>query len=75
MYRDKAFDRYRADIMAVYERNDYKRLHVSSVYDYLEERYGELPGTEKTRFGVFLVMQFEKWSHLNETAGSSQTPP
>ena len=48
MYRGKAFDRYRAAIMAVYERNDYKRLHVSSIYDYLEERYGELPGTEKT---------------------------
>jgi transposase len=48
MYRDKAFDRYRTDIMAVYEGNDYKRLQVSSVYDYLEERYGELPGTEKT---------------------------
>ena len=48
MYRDKAFDRYRVDILAVYERNDYKRLHVSSVYDYLEEGYGELLGTEKT---------------------------
>jgi transposase len=48
MYRDKAFDRYRADILEVYERNGCQRLQVASVYDYLEERHGELPGTEKT---------------------------
>ena len=48
MYRDKAFDRYKREISEVYEQNDYRRLPMSAVYDYLEERYGELPGGEKT---------------------------
>ena len=48
MYRDKAFNRYKEEILEVYERNNYRKLPISSVYDYLEERYGELPGGEKT---------------------------
>ena len=48
LYRDKAFDRYLEDILEVYERNGFKRLPMSSVYDYLEEVHGALPGTEKT---------------------------
>ena len=48
MYRDKGFNRYRNDILEVYERNGNRRLLMSAVYDYLEERCGELPGGEKT---------------------------
>lgn len=48
MYRDKAFDEYRDDILEVYEQNDYRKLPMSAVYDYLEEKHGELPVTEKT---------------------------
>jgi transposase len=48
LYRDKAFDQYLEDILEVYERNGYRRLPMSSVYDYLEEAHGALPGTEKT---------------------------
>ncbi len=48
MYRDKGFDQYKKDILEVYEQNDYRKLSMSAVYDYLEERYGELPGGEKT---------------------------
>jgi len=48
MYRDKGFNRYRNEILEVYERNGYRRLLMSAVYDYLEERCGELPGGEKT---------------------------
>ena len=48
MYRDKSFDRYREEILEVYGKNGYQRLPFSAVYDYLEERYGSLPGGEKT---------------------------
>ncbi len=48
MYRDKTFDRYKGDILEVYKQNGYRKLPMSAMYDYLEERYGELPGTEKT---------------------------
>jgi transposase len=48
MYRDKSFDRYRNEILDVYERNENRRLLMAAVYDYLEERYGKLPGGEKT---------------------------
>jgi hypothetical protein len=47
-YRDKTFDRYMEDILEVYKRNGFQRLSMSSVYDYLEEVHGALPGTEKT---------------------------
>jgi transposase len=47
-YRDKAFDVYREEILEVYERNGFKKLPMSAVYDYLEEGHGQLPGTEKT---------------------------
>jgi transposase len=46
--RGKTFDEYKEAILEVYEQNGYTKLLISSVYDYLEERYGELPGTEKT---------------------------
>ena len=38
MYRDKDFDRYRNEILDVYGRNGNRRLSMSAVYDYLEER-------------------------------------
>jgi len=46
--RDKAFDGYKEAILQVYAQNGYRKLPMASVYDYLEERYEELPGTEKT---------------------------
>lgn len=48
LVRDKAFDRFREEILAVYAANDFRGLQVSSVYDYLEERNGALPGNEQT---------------------------
>ena len=42
LFRDKAFDRFRREILEVYESNDFRGLQVSSVYDYLEERHGAL---------------------------------
>jgi len=48
LFRDKGFDGLREEILEVYEANGFRRLRVSSVYDYLEERYGSLPGNEQT---------------------------
>jgi len=48
LFRDKAFDSLQEEILKVYEANFFKPLLVSSVYDYLEERYAVLPGNEQT---------------------------
>ncbi len=48
LYREKVFDEYEELIMNVYSRNNYKKIPVSALYDYLEEQCGPLPGTEKT---------------------------
>ena len=48
MFRDKVLDKYEKDILEIYEKNEYKKLNMASVYDYLEERYGKLPGNEKS---------------------------
>lgn len=48
MFRDKVMAEYEKDILEVYEKNEYAKLNMSSVYDYLEERYGELPANEQT---------------------------
>ncbi len=48
LFRNKAFDEYEQEIEEVYAKNDCQRLNMASVYDYLEERFGELPGNEQT---------------------------
>ena len=35
-YRDKAFDQYKESILEVYRENDYKKLPMAAVFDYLE---------------------------------------
>ncbi len=47
-FRDKVLEEYENDILEVYEKNEFKKLNMISVYDFLEEKYGEIPGTEKT---------------------------
>ena len=46
--REKAFDEYKEEILAVYESNGNRKLNMSAVYDYLEERFITLPGGEKS---------------------------
>ena len=48
MFRDKVLEEYEKDILEVYEKNEFRKLNVSSVYDYLEERYSALLGNEQT---------------------------
>jgi len=48
MFRDKVFEEYEKDILKVYKMNEFQRINMSAVYDYLEEKYGTLSGTEQT---------------------------
>jgi len=48
MFRDKVFEEYEKDILKVYEMNEFQRINMSAVYDYLEEKYGTLSGSEQT---------------------------
>ena len=48
MFRDKIFEKYEDDILEIYSKNDCRKLYMSSVYDFLEEKYNVLPGTEKS---------------------------
>ena len=48
MYRAKTFDAYLEDILEVYRENDFAKLDMSAVFDYLEEKHGCLPGSEQT---------------------------
>ncbi|NOR12538.1 MAG: DDE-type integrase/transposase/recombinase [Candidatus Aminicenantes bacterium] len=61
MFRDKMLEEYEKDILEVYETNEFAKLNMSSVYDYLEERYGELPANEQTlRNYISYLIQTDK---------------
>ena len=61
LFRERAFSEYGEDILEVYANNDFRKLNMSSVYDYLEERYGNLPGNEKTlRNFISYLLQTDK---------------
>ncbi|HUV07401.1 MAG TPA: DDE-type integrase/transposase/recombinase [Spirochaetia bacterium] len=68
LFRDKAFDIYRREILEVYEANGLRRLQVASVYDYLEEKYGALPANEQSlRHYIGYLIQTESL-RLDESA-------
>lgn len=48
MFRDKVFEEYEKDILKVYKMNECQRINMSALYDYLEEKYGTLLGSEQT---------------------------
>jgi len=47
-YRTRVFDPFKETILDLYRENGFRRLPKASVYDYLEEVHGDLPGTERT---------------------------
>jgi len=47
-YRTKIFAPYQPHILNLYQVNDFQKLEKSAVYDYLEEKLGSLPGTERS---------------------------
>ncbi len=66
MFRDKVMAEYESDILEVYEKNEFKRLNMSAVYDYLEESHGTVQGNEQTlRNYINYLIQTDKL-RLNE---------
>jgi len=47
-YRTKIFEPYQFHILNLYKANNFQRLEKSAVYDYLEEKLGSLPATERS---------------------------
>lgn len=47
-YRDKEYDSFRTTILDLYRANEYIRIPVSAVHDYLEETFGKLPANENS---------------------------
>jgi len=61
MFRDRVFEEYEKDILEVYQMNEFAKLNMSAVYDYLEEKYGTLSGTEQTlRNYISYLIQTDK---------------
>jgi len=61
MFRDRVFEEYEKDILEVYKVNEFGKLNMSAVYDYLEEKYGTLAGNEQTlRNYIGYLIQTEK---------------
>lgn len=58
--RIKIFEGYRDEILLVYKENQNRRLNMSAVFDYLEERFGGLTGSEKS---------FRNYIHYLERTG------
>jgi len=48
LYRNKAFDNLKFEILKVYSANDNQKLQMSAVYDFLEEKFEQLPASEKS---------------------------
>ena len=46
--RGKAYSAYKDEILKIYEDNIGRTVYASSVHDYLREKYGELPGSDRT---------------------------
>lgn len=46
--RGKAFDVYREEILGIYRDHEGRNVYSAAVYDYLHERHGALPGSERT---------------------------
>jgi transposase len=66
LFRPKKFDELEDDILSVYEANDNERLVMSSVYDYLEERFETLPGNEGSLRNYIHYLQKSKKLVLNK---------
>jgi hypothetical protein len=47
-YREKDFELFRENILEIYRVNEYLKIPVSAVYDYLEESEGTMPANENS---------------------------
>jgi transposase len=46
--RGKAFAAYKDEILEIYRNHEGRTVYSSSVHDYLSDKYGELPGSDRT---------------------------
>jgi len=46
--RGKAFEAYRDDIIGIYRAHEGRNVYSAAIYDFLHERHGDLPGSERT---------------------------
>lgn len=61
MFRNKALETLEPDILDIYEKNEYKRVNMAAVYDYLEEKHGSLPANEQSlRNYIHYLIQTDK---------------
>jgi len=47
-YRTKIYEFLKPDILEIYKENGFQQLEKSAVYDFLEEKYGVMPGKERS---------------------------
>jgi len=47
-YREKEFEIFKGAIIELYAQNEFNKLPIASVYDFLEERHGLLPANENS---------------------------
>lgn len=46
--RGKAYSAYKDEILKIYKDHEGRTVYASSIHDYLNEKYGELPGSDRT---------------------------
>jgi len=46
--RGKGFEAFRDEILEIYQNHEGRIVYSSAVYDFLHEKHGDLPGTERT---------------------------
>lgn len=74
-YREKEFDCYRKEVLELYKKNEYKKVPVSSVYDYLEECYGKQPANENSlRNYIRYLIETNQLNINNKVRYYSQVP-
>jgi len=56
-YRKKVFDVYEKEILELYKAQNFRDIPKSSIYDFLEEKYSNLPGNERTLRGYISYLK------------------
>lgn len=75
MFREKILIKYEGDILDVYQKNEFKKLNMSSLYDYLEEKNGALPCNEQTlRNYISYLLQAGKLKLSEKLRNYSKVP-
>ena len=73
--RLKIFQAYKHKILLVYEDNKNQKLNMSAVYDFLEEKYGNLPGSEKSlRNYIHILEQTGELKYEQQSRFYSKVP-